>query len=389
MKKSNILPSVVLGVICIVIAAVLALAHSFTKDIIQANADKKTEDALLEVMPGHTGFTTVAIPENFPKNIDFVKKSAEGGYVFRAVTSGYESGLTVMIGIDKDGKIVNTKCTANKETEGKAKPVFDQTENGYYKDQDIDSFNPLLVPESTYTSKGYAKAVEDALLAFEVLSGMEIDFRTEEEKLIDSMNEALGLTGASFEKWFATDPIHADAVYTEKNGGAIVVIGETLVAFKDGQVYGTPTATDDELANAVEAYSVYTGSTVTKIDIPAGAPDEVVEAYISTGGTYVFTLEASGFGILGDPIYASGKPIVIKVAIKNGVIVSVLTVSESEGEAGSECAESSFYSKFVGQDKDGIYTVANISGADVTSSAYKRALRHAFSVFESLSGGSN
>ena len=100
----------------------------------------------------------------------------------------------------------------------------------------------------------------------------------------------------------------------------------------------------------------------------------------------------------GDPDYASGEPIKIKVAIANmsptdvpsaphGIIVSVLTVSESENEAGAKCSDSTFYAQFVHKDKDEIYSVPDIDGAPVTSSGYKRALRHAFSVFEILTGG--
>ncbi len=389
MAKNKLLPSIVLGSICLVVAALLALVNMLTAGQIQLNNDKKTEDALLEVLPDNTGFTKVELPESFPESIDLVKKSAEGGYVFRAVVTGKNSGLTVMIGIDKDGKIVGTKCTANQETPSYAEPVFDVTESGYYAGMTEGTFDAYLVAGSTLTSRAYANAVRDALLGFAALSGADVDLRTEEEKLADALNAALGTEGSEFERWFATDITGADAIYTEKSGaGVVIALGDSLVGIKDGAVRDNSDLTEELKAGALSAYSVYKGSTLTPIALPNGAPTEVTAAYLSNNGTYVFELSADGYGINGDPSYASGEPIKIKVAVAgDGVIISVITVSEAEDAAGSKCADSAFFSQFVDKDKDGIYAVADIDGAPVTSSAYKRALRHAFSVFEILSGG--
>ncbi len=387
MTKSKLLPSIVLGSICLIVAALLALVNMLTAGQIEYNNNKKAEGALLEVLPGNTEFTDVEIPDNFPSSINLIKKSAEGGYVFRAVVTGKSSGLTVMVGIDKDGKIVGTKCTANKETPSYAEPVFDVTESGYYAGMTEASFDPYLVSGSTLTSSGYARAVEDALLGFSVLSGADVDLRDDEAKLRDSLNSALGIEGGEFERWFATDITGADAVYVEKNGNAVIVMGDVFIGIKDGAAVNISSLTEEDKAKAVSAYSIYQSSKLEEISLPANISEEITAAYKTAGGAYVFELSASGYGINGDPIYASGEPVKIKVAINNGIIIDIVTVSENENDAGSKCADPAFYSQFVGKDKDGIYTVSDIDGAPVTSSGYKRAVRHALSAFEILTGG--
>lgn len=171
MTKSKLFPSIVLGSICLVIAALLALVNLVTAPVIQSNSDKKAEAALVEVLPGNSDFKNVEIPEGFPASIDLVKKSGQGGYVFRAVVTGKSAGMTVMIGIDSEGKIAGTKCTSHTETPSYSKPVFEKTESGYYVGMTESSFDAFIKAGSTLTSSAYAAAVEDALLGFSILTG--------------------------------------------------------------------------------------------------------------------------------------------------------------------------------------------------------------------------
>ena len=175
MSKSKIFPSLVLGSICLVVAALLALVNSITAPKIQSNKDKQAEAALVEVLPENSNFIDVEIPEGFPLSIDLVKKSEQGGYVFRAVVTGKSAGMTVMIGIDSEGKIAGTKCTSHTETPSYSKPVFEKTESGYYVGMTESSFDAFIKAGSTLTSSAYASAVEDALRAFSILTGGEAE----------------------------------------------------------------------------------------------------------------------------------------------------------------------------------------------------------------------
>ncbi len=169
--KDKLLPSIALGAICFVVAALLALVHSFTEERIEQNKIDEMNASLADVLPDHSGFEEVNKTADMPSSITLIKRSEQGGYVFNVVVNGKNTGMTVLIGITSDGKIAGTKCTANNETPTYAKPVFDKTEAGYYVGMTEETFKDYIVSGSTLTSKAYAKAVKDALLAFSILEG--------------------------------------------------------------------------------------------------------------------------------------------------------------------------------------------------------------------------
>lgn len=176
MTKNKIIPSVTLGAICLVIAAMLAIINSVTGPRIEANNSTQAEQTLTEVLPDHSGFTNIEITDEMPSSIDLIKKSTEGGYVFRLVVTGKSAGMTVMVGITPEGKIAGTKCTSNSETPTYAEPVFQKTDagkDGYYVGMTKDTLEVYLVSGSTLTSSAYGRAVSDALKAFDILMGGE------------------------------------------------------------------------------------------------------------------------------------------------------------------------------------------------------------------------
>lgn len=110
-------------------------------------------------------------------------------------------------------------------------------------------------------------------------------------------------------------------------------------------------------------------------------PSTVKNAYIALGGEgYAFILEAKGFG---------SSPIRIAVGIdNNGSIVRVKTIDCSAESAGygSKVGEDWFTERFDGANSENIGDVEIISGATVSSSAYKNAIIDALSAFKMLSG---
>lgn len=169
--KSKLMPSIVLGAICLAVALLLSVVNMITAPIIEQAQNEKNLAAMREVLPDATELKQTNVYDNIiDKSISAVYEGAEG-YVFQVKTQGKSSGMVVMIGIGTDGKIAGTKCTANEETPGYAKPVFDKTENGYYVGQDLAGFKPHLVSGSTLTSKAYSDAVKAALDAYAAIKG--------------------------------------------------------------------------------------------------------------------------------------------------------------------------------------------------------------------------
>lgn len=176
--KNKMMPSIVLGSICLVVALLLSVVNLFTSDVI-IKAEKDKINAALEVVLPNCGEADTVLDEyaegTFAKEITEIYK-AEGGYVFQTKVKGYSTGMVVIVGVDNDGKITGTKCTTDTETPSKKDPVFKIVDgkDSKYIGMDGTSYSPVLeVSGSTYTARGYANAVKLALDAYALITGGE------------------------------------------------------------------------------------------------------------------------------------------------------------------------------------------------------------------------
>ena len=170
--KSKIMPSAVLGAICLVVALILAAVNMVTAPEIERRQNAKNMEALREVLPDASDLKlTEAYDEKIDPKITAVYEGT-AGYVFKITTSGKNPGMIIMVGIDQTGKITGTKCTATNETKTYADPVFAAVDGGqYYKDQTSDSFKPYVQSGATLTSGAYSGAVDAALNAYATIKG--------------------------------------------------------------------------------------------------------------------------------------------------------------------------------------------------------------------------
>lgn len=168
MKNDYVKSFVVLVAICIVVALLMGVVNYFTAPTIEENERIKTEAALKEVMPEGVGFEKVPMT-GFPSTVKLVYKEANGGYVFKLVTNGYGTGLTIMCGIDKNGVITGCKCIESNETLGKEK-TYGESFGGknYAGAEAVDT-----ISGATLTSRAYRKAILDAFKTFEALNSGE------------------------------------------------------------------------------------------------------------------------------------------------------------------------------------------------------------------------
>ena len=412
MKAKNFLPIAVLVSICIVAALLLSLVNMITAPIIEAAQNASANEALLVVLPDGKNFEKLTIDATYPSVVQEGYR-ADGGFVFRMSVSGKSSGLVVMCGIDSEGKIVGTKVIANQETPEYAAKVFPNVEGleGAYAGMDIGSFQPYLVSKATLTSEAYGEAIKAALQAFAIANGGSVDLRTPEQILQDNCNAALGTSGVTFKKWFATEVLEGvEAVYeAADNSGRVYVIGESFAGVKaDGTIVdlgGADEATVKAADNTVKS-SVPTEVT----ELPDGINKTIIKKiYVTESGNYVFDLEAKGYACLNSH-YTTNIPISIKLSISaDGKIIDCLTVSHAESDGiGDKCATEEYYEQFKGASKDDInitvqyptddYTTPNqtpdnctdigaIAGASYTATAYQKAVKAAFAAYELLIAG--
>ena len=112
-------------VIAAVAAAALGGVNAATADkIAERNAQTKQE-AMQSVLPSASSFdteVTVGAPIGEKDVLDTYSEGLDGsntaGYAFSVTTSGFSSGLNLMIGIDKDGTVTGVKVVKHSETPG-------------------------------------------------------------------------------------------------------------------------------------------------------------------------------------------------------------------------------------------------------------------------------
>lgn len=400
--KKNIMPSLVLGCICIIVALMLSLINSITAPIIEAAQNAAANEALLVVLPDGKNFEEIALDGSYPASITKGYR-ADGGFVFQANVTGKSAGLIILIGIDTEGKIVGTKVIANEETPSYAEKVFPQVEGTgtQYAGMKLEDFAPYLVTGATLTSKAYGEAIKAALQSFVLANGGEVDTRTPEQILQDNCNTALGTTGVEFTKWFATEVVEGvDAVYVAKdNNGRVFVIGETFVGVKaDGTLAAAPDANE---ATVLAANTVIKNSTMTELsELPEGVDTTIVKkAYVTASGNYVFDLKASGFANYSfEEGYSDVEvPIYISVSIDpEGKIIACVTTEQKESKGyGEVCGTDEYQNQWAGATNSDVVIskgpigkdntdVGAIAGATITTKGYQKAIKAAFTAFEKL-----
>ncbi len=96
------------------VAAILALVNQVTKPIIaQANAEK-TAKAIEQVLPG--GYDTEIT--DFSDKTGLVSKIYKGanGYAVEVAPAGFDNTITMMVGVDLDGKVLGISIISHSET---------------------------------------------------------------------------------------------------------------------------------------------------------------------------------------------------------------------------------------------------------------------------------
>ena len=400
--KKIIKSILVLVSICAVVSTLLACVNYITAPIIKDAENKKSNAALLEVLPEGKSFELVPMGDyTLPETVKEVYKSEGVGYVFKLSTTGYATGLVFMCGVSADGKVVGTKIITSSETPAIGGAALDTVApNTVGKTlEDIDGVD--TVAGATYSTAAFKNAVKDALNAAVILGGGSVELRTEEEIFRDNLNAALPEAEGEFEKHFFLEVVEGvDAIYTAKNGkGAVCVIGESFIAVDaDGRALGDVAAEDKQTVETAMAIIKATEKTAVDLTAFEGIATGVTSVEKTATGNYIIELKANGYAMgvkdkNGQNHFSySGLPkvpIVIRVSMTaEGKIIDCITVSQGESpKFGDACANESFYGQFDGKTEENYNDIDAISGATVTTEAYKKAILEAFKTVNIIEGG--
>ena len=105
-----------LFIIAAVVAAALAGVNSITKPVIDQLNAEKTQKAIEAVLPG--GFDEELA--NFDNQGGLVSKVYKGanGYALEVLPSGFDNTITMMVGVDTEGKVLGISVVSHTETAG-------------------------------------------------------------------------------------------------------------------------------------------------------------------------------------------------------------------------------------------------------------------------------
>ena len=103
-------------VISVIVGAALALVNQITKPIIAKAEAEKIQKAISQVLPG--GYDTVIT--DFTDATGLVSKVYKGanGYAVEVAPVGFDSAITMMVGIGPDGKVLGICVVSHTETAG-------------------------------------------------------------------------------------------------------------------------------------------------------------------------------------------------------------------------------------------------------------------------------
>ena len=108
--------ALILLAITSVVAACLAGVNSITKPIIDQLNAEKTQKAIEAVLPG--GYD--AEITDYADETGLVSKVYQGanGYAFEVKPAGFDNTITMMVGVDNEGKVLGISVVSHTETAG-------------------------------------------------------------------------------------------------------------------------------------------------------------------------------------------------------------------------------------------------------------------------------
>ncbi len=172
--------TVTLLLIAAFVAAALALVNQITKPIIEAANLKKTQEAIEMVLPG--GYDTEIT--DFTDETGLVSKvyKGAGGYAVEVTPNGFDGAITMMVGIDTEGKVLGISIISQTETAGLGAVSAAKTAAGQaFRDQFIGLSGQVQVTKdggvidaitsATVTSRAVCAGVNAALACVAGLGG--------------------------------------------------------------------------------------------------------------------------------------------------------------------------------------------------------------------------
>ena len=161
-------PFVILVVICLVASALLGLTYNKTAPIVAENARIEAIATRKAMLPEASDFEEMELTDEL--RALGVKSVFRGdnltGYVITAGSAGYGGEVTVTVGLDAFGQILNMKADVSTETQGVGSKVGEMTGRFEGLTFSDGADNVELKSGATFTSNAVRTAVNAVFAAF-------------------------------------------------------------------------------------------------------------------------------------------------------------------------------------------------------------------------------
>ena len=170
--------SLTLLLITALVALALAGVNSITKDRIAAIQAEKTQKAIEQVLPG--GYDrTITEFEDEPGLVQAIYVSGKG-YAVEVTPIGFDNTITMMVGVDLEGKVLGISVISHTETKGLGEVAAAQNAKGEaFRGQFVGQSGELAVSKdggtieaitgATITSRAVTAGVNAAIACVEKL----------------------------------------------------------------------------------------------------------------------------------------------------------------------------------------------------------------------------
>ena len=173
-KVDFVLPIAVLTIICLVCSGLLGFINGMTAPVISDTEGRIAAEARTEVLPEADSFTQLEWTQPEGSFVTEAYKADNGaGYVFMITGDGYggRGTMKLIVGMDADGAIVNTKTLQHAETAGMGSKTADEPYRGQWvgiKSETIDEVD--AISGATFSSGYYKASMVSAFEAYEIVS---------------------------------------------------------------------------------------------------------------------------------------------------------------------------------------------------------------------------
>ena len=173
--------TVVLLLVCAIVAGVLGVVDNVTRDRIAEQNRIKTEKAYAAVLPSEEGYTELGFDEAAFPTIDVINQCNNGaGHVVVSTFSGAQGRITMAIGVGSDYKCTGISIISHSETSGLGANAASSSEIGVnFRAQFVGEGEDIALSKAggsidaltgaTITSKAVTAATATAIAAVRAL----------------------------------------------------------------------------------------------------------------------------------------------------------------------------------------------------------------------------